>query len=345
MLVTYLKNEEWRDQDLGGKRPDKSVCIVRYGGFGDMIQMSSVLPYLKKNGWYITVNTSDSGYKIIKHDPHIDEVVLQHKAQVPNKELSEYWGKLAENFTRFVQLSESIEGTLLALPGREQYAWPTKKRHQKMNKDYFKQMHDISKVPLPPRPKFYPSEKEEKKAAFLRNRMGNSFTIMWTLAGSSVHKAYPHMDSVIAALLLEQDVKIVFVGDELCQLLEDPWKNEKRVIRKSGRMNIRDTLALAQKMDMVIGQETGVLNCVAFEPIPKIIFLSHSSPVNFGGKWENTTTLTPKGVDCYPCHKMHYGWKTCNRDEETGAAMCQANISPDRVYNAIVKFMKERKAA
>jgi len=227
---------------------------------------------------------------------------------------------------------------LLALPGRPEYKWRNQKRHQKMNRDYFAQMHRIANVPLPPRPLFCPTDKEIDRA---EKFLPDGFNIMWSLSGSSVHKAWPYTDQVIAQLLMDTDVNIIFVGDELCKLLEDAWENEPRVYQTCGEMDIRDTLTLARLVDMVVGPETGVLNCVAFEEIPKVLMLSHSSPVNIGGTWTNTEVITPRGVDCYPCHKLHYSFDTCNRDENTGGAMCAANIKPERVYKAITKHIRE----
>jgi len=337
-----LEGVPWQEQNLGGVRPGKSICIVRYGGFGDMLQMSSVLPWLKEKGWRVTVNTADKGFSIIKNDPHIDEVFIQKTDQVPNnQELTEYWEKMAGLFRRFVQFSGSIEGGLLALPNAKEYHWNTRPRHLAMNKDYFAQMHNIAQVPLPPRPKFYPTAEETTRAAFFMRQHEGAFVIMWALSGSSLHKAWPYTDAVVARLMIDHpNVKIVFVGDEACRLLEFPWQNEARVIKTSGLLNIRETLALSQVVHMVVGPETGVLNCVAFEDIPKVILLSHSSPVNIGGSWKNTEALTPHGVDCYPCHKLHYGWKSCFRDDETGAALCAANISGVRVYEAIAKHIR-----
>ena len=331
----------WSKQDLGGKRPDKSVCIVRLGGFGDLIQAASVFPYFKDNGWYVTVNTTPRGYDIIKHDPNVDEVFIQETGQVKNEDLGPYWRKLASNFSKFVQFSESVEKGLLAVPGHPSFDLSDIERHKKMNVDYFEQMHKLADAPLPPRPAFYPSKKEKEWAGKYREKMGKgNFVILWALSGSSVHKAWPYMDNVIAQLMIEhQSARVVLVGDGLCQILEENWRNESRVIRKSNKWSIRETLAFAQHCNLVVGPETGVLNSLAFnEEIPKIIMLSHSSPVNLGGSWLNTELLIPDGVDCYPCHKMHYGWATCNRDEKhTGGAMCAASISPDRMYRAIEK--------
>jgi hypothetical protein len=100
-------------------------------------------------------------------------------------------------------------------------------------------------------------------------------------------------------------------------------------------MSIRETLTLAQNVDCVVGPETGVLNAVAFEPMGKVIMLSHSSQENLTKHWVNTSTLTPQGVDCYPCHRLHYGSEFCNEDKATGAAICQKSINTEKVLQAI----------
>lgn len=339
----------WHKQDLGGKRPDKSVCIVRYGGFGDLIQASSILPWFKDNGWYVTVNTEHRGFDIIKNDPHIDEIFLQHKGQIPNRELDAYWSALGKNFTKFVQLSESVEKTLLTVKGQPEYDMTTKERHRKLNVNYFHRIHEIAGADLPPKPFFYPTKAEERWAIKERRSMGfGNFVILWVLSGSSIHKAYPYTDRVVAHLMLRYpSARIVFVGDGLCQILEEAWRKEKRVYRRSNRWSIRETLTFAQYADVVFGPETGVLNSVGYTDIPKVIMLSHSSPVNIAGDWPNTQVLMPENTDCYPCHKMHYTRSTCNwidDDERFGAACC-VNIESDRVINAITGFMEKRKAA
>ena len=110
---------------------------------------------------------------------------------------------------------------------------------------------------------------------------------------------------------------LLLVGDELCQLLELGWEKEKRVITKSGKWSMRKTLAFLDVCDIVIGPETGVLNAASTLDCRKIVMLSHSSKENLSKHWNNTATLEPDYYPgfCYPCHKMHYGFQTCNRDE------------------------------
>jgi hypothetical protein len=60
--------------------------------------------------------------------------------------------------------------------------------------------------------------------------------------------------------------------------------------------------ALAQVADVVVGQETGLLNAVAMEPMRKVVLLSHSTHENLTKHWVNTEALTGD-VPCYPCHR------------------------------------------
>ena len=63
----------------------------------------------------------------------------------------------------------------------------------------------------------------------------------------------------------------IFIGDELCQILEAGWDKHPRVHCRSGKTTIRQDLALAQRVSCVIGPETGVLNSVAFLPVDKVV--------------------------------------------------------------------------
>lgn len=345
MKISRINPEKaWDEQDIP-KREGKTVCVSRYGAFGDMLQMSSVLPGLKEQGYTVCVNTEPSGLEIVRNDPHIDEFLIQEKNQIPNADLWKFWALLSSKFEKFVILSESVEGSLLALPGRRAYRWPQEFRRMVMNVNYMEATHAIAGVPFNPAPKFYPSKQEKGWAVKYRAKLGLKNTvIMWSIAGSSVHKVYPHIDMVIARVLHEhENVRFILVGDELSSIIEYDWRNEKRVIRKCGKWSIRESLSMAQQCDMVIGPETGVMNAVSFEAMPKVLMLSHSSKDNIGKHWVNTHQLIPDGVDCYPCHKLHYGFATCNRDEETGTAKCAAATDPEKIIEIIKDLLRDKR--
>lgn len=327
--------------------PALSACVVRYGGFGDMIQASNILPELKRQGYHVTVMTTPRARDILAHDPHVDRFFLQDNDQVPNHELSAFWAVQEKKFDRFINLSESVEGTLLALPGRTNHKWPDNLRRRELGKNYLEFTADLAELPYHSEAHFYPSEQEMAKAGAmlrgLRRKLGGMgilsaprFNILWCLSGSSRHKFYPHQDIVIANVLKAMPEAVVILnGDMACKILEAGWEKTPRVVCTSGEMEIRDSLTLAQQVQCVVGPETGTLNAVAFESVPKVILLSHSSRENLTKHWVNTTTLAPHNTSCYPCHRLHYTMDYCREHPETGAAMCQFDIDSKRVFDGI----------
>jgi ADP-heptose:LPS heptosyltransferase len=192
-------------------------------------------------------------------------------------------------------------------------------------------------------PRFYPTDEESKWAVAQKKAYGGT-VILWSLAGSSVHKTWPWLDQVVARLIMnKEDVRIVLVGDKACQMLEvmdEPFNSDPRIIKKSGVWSIRQSLAFAQVADLVVGPETGLLNAVSAEPVPKIVTLSHSSVNNLTRDWINCTSLIPKTA-CHPCHQLHYSFEFCHQDSVTGVAQCQADIGPNEMYEAITHWIEK----
>jgi len=351
------------------KKPTKPTCLViRYGGFGDMIQASSILPYLREK-YHIVFQCTPKGQDILKHNPYIDEFCPQGDNQVPNEQLGDYWKALGDEYDKIINLSESVEGTLLALPGRRDHAMTKAARHATKNLNYLEFTHMLADVPQKYHAVFHPSKIEDAAAGDYRKKMGDVPVILWTLAGSSVNKTWPWTEQVVLRLLAETNVKIVFCGDKLCRMLEmgitqtviqsifgTPYEetNEtklsvllfklkkyfgaNRLICKSGNWSIRDTLSFVPYADVLVGPETGVMNAGGLLDVPKVVMLSHSTQENLTKHWHNTTVIEPD-VDCYPCHRLHYTREFCPHDEETGAALCAASIKPDTVFQAIKEVL------
>jgi ADP-heptose:LPS heptosyltransferase/predicted SAM-dependent methyltransferase len=320
-------------------RAKKTALVCRFGGFGDLLMASSVLPGLKRQGYHVTFMTTPRGRDLLAEDPHVDSWWVQDENQVENSELPAYWEAVGSRFDRFVNLSESVEGTLLAVPGRANHGWPDEVRRARLGKvNYLDFIHELAGVPHGPALRFYPTEAERAWATEFRAELGaDSFVIVWSLAGSSLHKAYPWTDNVVARLMIEcPGAKVVFVGDTACQILEQGWEEEPRVVRRSGVWSMRESLAFLEVADCVVGPETGVLNAAgALETVAKVIMLSHSSHENLTRDWKNTTVLTVEGLPCHPCHRLHFGDRYCHVEPESHAALCAFAIEPDRVFEAI----------
>ena len=319
-------------------KPAKTCGIVRYGAIGDVLQAASILPGLKAQGYHITFYTVPSGYDLLQHDPHVDEWVIQDHDQVPNSRLGEFWTHESKKYDKWINLSGTVEEFLLAVHPKPNHAWPQEVRHKYMNVNYLEFTHDIAGVPLPPRVKFYATPEEKAWAKEQRKKLGPS--IMYCLAGSSVHKVWPHMDTLLARIILKYPHRIVTVGKEIDGFLEQPWRDEPRVACRAGKWTVRQTLAYALECDAIVGPETGVMNAMSMESMRKILFLSHSSHENLTRDWVNTCALEPVDTPCYPCHRMHYGWDHCHAHEETGVALCATNISADRAWNDLDRHLR-----
>lgn len=345
-LQVYKKRTDGKHVISLPVKHEKTCAVVRYGAFGDAIQASGILPELKKQGFHITFYTNPRSHEVLKHDPHIDQFYIQDTDQVPNHALDAFWGWESKKYDRWINLSESVEGTWLAIPGRHNHKWPLSVRQKYMSVNYGEFAADFAQVPYKSDQKFYATEEEKAWAKKERQRIGGDFLLMYSLSGSSVHKVWPWMDHFFARLLLSRpNARIVTVGDDLSKMLEVGWENEPRVVRMSGKYSIRQSMALLDVCDLVMGPETGMLNAAAMLSVPKVVFLSHSSEENLTKHWKDTFALAPANTDCYPCHLMHYSFEHCHKDEAVGVAKCQSDISLERAWIAFEVMTQQLKAA
>ncbi len=357
------------------KPEGKTAAVVRYGAYGDLLQASSVIAGLKKQGYHVTLYCSPPGCEVLKHDPNIDEFYYQEVNQVPNQALTEFWKYHKAKYDKWVNLSESVEGQLLSIPDRAPHQWTPAARHRLMNHNYLEMMHAIADVPHEPQMRFYPTEDEVEWAKSERARIGGGIIVVWAMSGSSIHKKWPWTDAVMAAMLLEfPEVKFVLVGGPDCVLLEQGWFKVKdgeplrdehgrriladpRVQPRAGDWDIRKTLAFCLQADVIVGPETGVLNSVAHEPMPKVVFLSHSTDENLTRDWVETHVIISEVTECPgrgnreapACHQLHYNWDWCKNaiapdGQTTGASQCMWDIPAEHVVKVlwhVIQHLKE----
>lgn len=326
------------------KTPGKRALVCRFGAFGDLLQASSVFAGLKDQGYEVTLMCQKPGCDVVEHDPNIDHFMILDRDQVPNGNLMDFWDWQSKKYDKFVNLSESVEGTLLGLMERAVRFWGPKVRHERMNKNYVEFQHELAGLPHKPQVKFYPTPEEKEWARKQREIIGGKHVVMWSLAGSSIHKTWAGMDNVIAAILTEfPETRIVLVGGPEATILEAGWEKERRVHLTCGKWSIRQTMSFLDQVDLVIGPETGVLNAAAQMDCWKVCILSHSTWENLTRDWKNTLAVWSENTVCPgrgdnevpACHIMHYTWEHCKKHEESGTAQCQADISPQEVWEAV----------
>src|SRR5205814_1411620 len=132
-----------RSFSYANPKPAKTCAIVRYGAIGDQIMTSSIFPWLKSQDFHVTLYCqSGDGFEAIKHDPHIDRFIIQDKDAVPAQFLEEFWNATKPKYTKWINLCESVEGTLLAFPGRANWEWSNELRAKYLNRNYLEWTHE-----------------------------------------------------------------------------------------------------------------------------------------------------------------------------------------------------------
>ena len=312
----------------------KRVAICRFGALGDAIILSAALRALKEEGFHITFLGTPYSWPALENNPYIDNIILQERDAIPNNELGPYWRMWAQDYERFINLSESLEGDLLLVEGREEFYTTQAWRHQRCNKNYYDytlQRCGLSEI-KGRLGELYFTEVEERRAREFFQSLTNKFIVMWALNGSSHHKVYPMMESVLRKFLAEHPQAIALtVGDDLARLLEF---EHPQVIEKAGKWSVRESLIATKYVSCVIGPETMVTNAAGCFDTPKITLLSHSSHENLCKYWKNDYCLEPDKTlaPCYPCHCLHYSRESCPigtvEDTETGKELGRAPICP-----------------
>jgi len=307
----------------------KKAAVMRLGALGDALWASSIVAHLHEKGYEVSVYTGNAGMEVLKHDPHIDELIHVPDGKIPLGELHGYAQLEALKYDRFIQLLESVENNLLADPRSHRYFWPKEVRHATMNGNYLEFIHDLAGLPHDFRQRFYPTLAELAWAADWRREIKQ--LVVLATAGSATHKWWPYWEQLAHEMLREfPQMHIVALGDEH----GESWPNSPRM--HTPKLDIRKAMTLAGRADMVIGVETGITNSVAFETMPKVVLLSHSTEENLTKHWENTVALSGQ-VPCYPCHRMHVGWTHCHQDQRNKAAMCKSAIPMGEVLHQVRK--------
>lgn len=372
----YQKRDDDKHIETPWRRPEKSCLVIRYGAIGDHIMAQSILPELKKQGYHVTYNCNDAGFDIVRYHESVDAFIVQDKGQVPNEWLGGYWAQLASRYDRVVNLSESIETTLLPNISLLQFHYPDDTRRRLFNVNYLERTHDIAGVPYAIDTRFRALESEIRAAGEAKQRItGGRPLVLLALSGSAQHKTWPYWHILVGWLLDHTNVQVMTTGsaeevqlerailyayllakgyteervkaldqkNSTTRLVQEVAKFDKlgvtRIFNRAGKMPIRGSLAMAQVADLVIGPETGMLNAVGQEPNAKIVFLSHSSPENLTKYWANCRAMTPERASCWPCHRMHITLDFCPQSPDWQSALCCAGIEPEAVYMAAVEML------
>ena len=218
-------------------------------------------------------------------------------------------------------------------------------------------MHDLVGAPYDFGPLFFPTEEERDRAEQTKREQIGERYVAWALAGSRVDKIYPYSAHAICRIIKELDVPVVLVGYgeqqfEFAKSIRDDVRRSNSTDKhlhlamapalaapdEGKDWTLRRSLTQTHLADIVISPDSGVAWSVAFEPMPKVIMLSHASAENITKHWINTVTLHAdvNHVPCWPCHRLHENMSTCTPAKDNPqAAACISDIEVEVVVEEV----------
>lgn len=324
-------------------RTSKRACIARYGAIGDMIMITPLIRQLAEDGYEVTMNITPYCVEVLKNNPYVSNIVLQERDMIPNQDLGQYWSEWIPDYDKYINLSESIEGKLLKVEGRNDFYTTKAWRESVTHKNYYDFTASLGGYPelTGKCGELYFSNSEKKEAQFMRDKFKDKFMVMWALKGSSHHKLYPLLEPTLNEWLQDKpDAVVMLVGSESDAQYQF---DHPQVIPLAGRMKLRDVFAFMPHADLIVGPESAITNASGCFQTPKIILLSHSSCENLCKHFPNHVCLKPETA-CHPCHALHYSLESCplieinhseTNDKVGTFPACTIGVSPQRMIAAL----------
>jgi len=334
------------------------VMVIRYGAWGDMIIITPLLRFLHNAGHEVYLHTSETGMKVLEHNPHIAKFIPYASKSVPDHELENYWRKVAsENqIDKTINLCESLERAISLHPLDPMYNWPKNERRARCDINFYEQMFIYARaqhpdlVPYPTSasmlPELFFTEDEVKEMESYFRNLGKRRVVLWGLSGSSLNKSYPYTDYIMMEVLREyKDVLFITVGDELCQVLE--VMKHKNIIRKSGKWSMRQSALACKYASLVVAPDTGLLHAAGCFENPKVGIIGSNTKNNITKHFLNDHSLEAdeNATPCAPCFRIIYGASTqCPTDPSTGICVCMTKgIHPEKVSNKMKEVLNVKR--
>jgi len=337
------------------------ILIFRSGAYGDCLIITPVIRYLHQQGHKLVVVTSKRGMEVFKGNPHIEKL-LQHDEGVKVELLAEHidYLKRKNHCDRVIDFSESIEVALSQHPRGSDYKLTKPERIARFNRNFYEyafehagenpSLWDEAVKPISiggvKQPKLYqpelffdPSELDEAR----QHLKPDCFNVLIGLAGSGTNKAWPWiMDFCNETGKRHPNVHFITVGDIKCEVLEDiETPDHDNFTKLSGKISMRQSMALTSMVDLVIAPDTGIIHAAGCYDTPKICILGHNTIECITKHFTNDYSLEAdeKLAPCAPCLFLIYDRKMqCPLGEKFGASLCmEAGVSPERVYEQFRK--------
>jgi len=341
--------------------------IARMGGVGDDLVAASVLRPLKRMGYMTEIITSSMASPVFLNNPFLDKLSIKGDGDIPGgPDWQKWWVSRGREYELFAHLSHSMEVRHALFPDSTAFWTRPEYRRKICAGNYLETVHDIMGVPYEFGPLFFPTDEEKDRAQTVKAEKIRDRYIAWVIAGSRLDKVYQYSGHAICRIIKELDVSVILLGTggqqfEMAKAVSDNVAQSLSTVERlhlalspegvepGGPMDwpLRRSLSQALAADLVVSPDTGFAWAAAFEPIPKIIMVSHASAENITKHWVNTVTLhaDPVRVPCWPCHRLHNDMSTCRPSKDNpNSAACMSDIDVETVVQEVAKALQQDKS-
>jgi ADP-heptose:LPS heptosyltransferase len=292
--------------------------MARFGGVGDDLIAASPFAALKRMGYMTEMIAGEGNHVVYLNNPYIDKLSVKNTDRdIPKGDLKAWqawFDSRAREYDIFGHASHSCEGRHAFFQSMTAFWWDPEARRKVAAVSYLETVHDLVKVPYGPL--FWPTPEEYAMAFQTKKQIGDRF-VLWVLSGTRIDKVYPYSTMAIARIIKEVGAPVVLMGGphekehSMATKIKDYVEsvNSTRdglflaVPAQGGEKcwPLRTSLTFALVADLVVTPDTGTAWAVAFEPMPKVVMVSHASIENITKYWITMTlSADPTGYRAGP---------------------------------------------
>ena len=350
-----------RKRERNIKRSNRRILFIQLWGIGESILTLPAIHAVRKlnNKAEISVLLTDRNREVFRGQPFIDRI---EEVSINPLSILSFIVKHLNHYDLVVDFEEYLETTaLIALLTGKQSIGFCHKRSSKAynrcvvydgNKHTAEVFFDLARVLGASRMNgleklSYSNEDKEHVDKIVKGR-SRLIGIAPGAAESSKSRMWPAERFSMLADMLLKDKKntVVFIGagwdKNIIGRVKGMMKSKERVIDTSGKLTLKQTIALISHLNLLVSNDSGPMHIGAAQRTPTIGLFGPNTPVRWAPLGKKNLAIYHK-VSCSPCINSHLGqFPECRWKGTPKERMCMKKIHIEEVYSACLKLLQPR---
>lgn len=188
------------------------------------------------------------------------------------------------------------------------------------------------------RPWFNPGKKARQNARGRLKSLGpcGAPLVVLHIGGGSQAKRWPaaHWQELLARILVEYGARIVLIGSQSERIISRAvtgGRNWPALADLTGQLSLRETAAILEQADLLIGADSGPAHLAAAVGTAAIALFSGTNRVRQWRPWGRRVLVARYGVSCSPCHL-----RQCPLPDHP----CMTGLTPEAVMRKVRQALR-----